>query len=136
MLPRAKPAGAAKAAPVVPFEHHEQVAFVSWFRFQYPKVLIHSTPNGASLSGTKALRAAQMARLKAEGLVPGMPDLHVPEWRLWIEMKRADGGRLSKEQIACIEYLRGIGHVVIVCAGAEAARAEVKRLVASAVVRT
>ena len=118
-----------------PLEHAEQVAFVTWFRFQFPKVLIHSTPNGASLSGTKAQRAAQMARLKAEGLVPGMPDLHVPEWRLWIEMKRTKAGKLSDEQVRCIEYLRSIGHTAWVCAGFEEARAEVRRAVASCVVK-
>lgn len=120
--------------PAVPSEHHEQSMLVAWFRLQFPKLLVHAVPNGAYLAGTKGARAAQMSRLKAEGLVTGMPDLHIPAWGLWIEMKRAKGGRLSDEQARCIEYLRTIGDRVIVCAGADAARAEVRALIAAGVV--
>jgi len=59
-----------------------------------------------------------------EGVVPGVPDLFVPELRLWIEMKKP-GGRLSEAQKSMIEYLEGIGHTVIVAYGARDASMKV-----------
>ena len=103
-------------------EHDEQAAFIKWFRFQFPCVLIHSVPNGAALAGSPRLRAAQMARLKAEGLEPGIPDLHIPSRDLWIEMKRQHGGRLSPEQRHAIHQLESLGDTVIVAKGFEAAK--------------
>lgn len=109
-------------------EHDEQVAFVAWFRLQFPKVLIFAIPNGAYLSGTPGQRAAQMARLKAEGLMPGVPDLHVPEWNLWIEFKRQSGGRVSPVQSDIIATLRDMGRPVIIARGCDDAVAQVKAL--------
>ncbi len=95
-----------------PSEGAEQIGFLQWFEMQFPRVRIFHIPNG----GHRALSVAK--RLKAEGVKPGVPDLHIPEWRLWIEMKRKTGGRLSLEQKDWIEYLDGIGHTVIVGKGA------------------
>lgn len=58
-------------------------------------------------------------KMKAEGVKAGVPDLFVPHWLLWIEMKRTKGGRLSAEQSEWIEYLEGVGYSVIVAYGAE-----------------
>ena len=63
--------------------------------------------------------------MKREGVKAGVPDLFVPEWCLWIEMKRQKGGRLSSDQRAWIEYLAGIGHKVIVGLGATDASRQV-----------
>jgi hypothetical protein len=115
----------------VPLETAEQTAFVNWFRLAHPKVLIHSIPNGAHLSGTRAKRAAQMARLKAEGLVEGIPDLHIPTWNLWVEMKRSRDGRLSEAQERIIADLRALGDTVIIGYGWEDARVEVLAFVAA-----
>jgi len=94
-------------------EHDEQVGFVVWFRSRFPGVLILAVPNGGKRHPGTA------RKLKAEGVVPGVPDLFVPEWSLWVEMKRAKGGRLSPDQRQVIAYLEGIGHSVIVGHGAE-----------------
>jgi hypothetical protein len=102
-----------------PSEHEEQAGFVSWFRARFPGVLIFAIPNGEH----RAISAAK--RLKAEGVVAGVPDLHVPEWRLWIEMKRATGGRLSADQAEIIRHLQDIGYTVIVGHGAREASAKV-----------
>jgi len=100
-------------------EHAEQVGFVHWFRARFPRVLIFAIPNGGK-------RAANTARqLKAEGVVRGVPDLFVPEWRLWVEMKRAKGGSLSPDQRGMIAYLDAIGHHVIVGKGAADASKQV-----------
>lgn len=92
-------------------EHYHQVYFVAWFRQQYPDVLIFAIPNGGGRS------KAEGGRLKAEGVVPGIPDLYVPQWRLWIEMKRPEKGRVSSAQAGIIKYLRTIGHTCVVCFG-------------------
>ena len=95
-----------------PSEHSEQVGFINWFRVQYPNVLIFAIPNGEK----RAITVAK--RLKAEGVVRGIPDLFIPQWNLWVEMKRVSGGRLSPEQKGMIGYLEGIGQKVIVGKGA------------------
>lgn len=97
-------------------EHLEQVEFVAWFRKTYPGVRIFAIPNGGARSG------AQGMALKSEGVVKGVPDLFIPEWNLWIEMKRATGGVLSPEQKDWIAYLESIGHRCIVGRGFEDAK--------------
>ena len=100
------------ASKTSPSEHSEQVGFINWFRVKYPNVLIFAIHNGEK----RAITVAK--RLKAEGVVRGIPDLFIPQWTLWVEMKRISGGRLSPEQKAMIQYLEGIGQKVIVAKGA------------------
>ena len=87
-------------------EHVEQREFVQWVRQMTP-YLIYATPNG----GGKRTKA-DGGRLKAEGVVSGMPDLHIPELRLWIEMKASDGV-VSPVQKAIHERLRAFDAVVV-----------------------
>jgi hypothetical protein len=95
-----------------PSEHSEQVGLINWFRLQYPNVLIFAIPNGEK----RAITVAK--RLKAEGVVRGIPDLFIPQWNLWVEMKRVSGGRLSPDQKSMITYLESIGNTVIIGKGA------------------
>tara|TARA_R110000868_G_scaffold309716_3_gene570971 strand:- start:150 stop:491 length:342 start_codon:yes stop_codon:yes gene_type:complete len=104
----------------LPSEHLEQVRLVSWFRRSYPGVRIFAVPNGGARSGP------QGAKLKAEGVVPGVPDLFVPEWLLWVEMKRAAGGVVSPDQKIWIAYLESIGHRVIVGRGFDDAKRQIE----------
>lgn len=113
--------GAGNAVLTPPSEHYEQATFVAWFRQTYPDVRIFAIPNGGSRSRT------QGARLKLEGVSPGVPDLYIPAWNLWIEMKRASGGRLSAEQKDWIRYLQSVGHCAIVCAGCSDAQEKVRQ---------
>lgn len=94
-------------------EHQEQVIFVQWFKRKYSPVRIFAIPNGGYRSRVTA------ARLKAEGVMRGVPDLYIPEWNLWIEMKRIKGGRLSPEQRDWKRYLEQCGNTVFVALGAE-----------------
>jgi hypothetical protein len=103
-------------------EDQEQMLFVQWFRRQYPTIRIFAIPLGGHR------HPAVAAKLKATGTSAGVPDLHVPEWNLWVEMKRAKGGRLSEVQKDWIEYLESIGHKVIVGHGFEDAMAKVQQL--------
>lgn len=81
---------------------------MSWFRQTYSPVRIFAIPNGEARSRTAG------ARLKVEGVSAGVPDLCVPGWGLWIEMKRADGGIVSAVQADWHAYLESIGHTVII----------------------
>ena len=109
------------ANEAVPSEDHEQMMFVQWFRRNYPGVLIFAIPNGG------ARHPAVAMKLRATGVVKGIPDLFVPAWSLWIEMKRQDGGRVSPEQREVMTYLEGIGHCAIVSKGDEDARKQVQQ---------
>ena len=86
-------------------EHVEQRELVQWVRQMTP-YLIYAIPNGGSRG------RSQGATLKAEGVLAGMPDLHIPELRLWIEMK-ASGGVVSPVQRAIHKQLQRFDSVVV-----------------------
>jgi len=103
----------------IPTEHEEQRELVRWFRQTWPDVRIFAIANGGYRS------AATAGRLKAEGVSSGVPDLFIPAWRLWIEMKRVKGGILSAEQKDWIQYLEGAKYWCIVGKGADDAKAKI-----------
>ena len=107
----------------MPTESAEQIGFLNWWRMQFGSVRIFHIPNG----GHRAISVAR--KMKDEGVCPGVPDLYVPQWRLWIEMKRQKGGRLSPDQKDWIEYLEGVGDTVIVGKGAADASRQVLEFV-------
>ena len=97
-------------------EHDLQVSCVRWFRLEFPEYasLLMAIPNG----GRRDYVAA--AKLKAEGVVPGVPDLFlaVPSggWHgLWVEMKNGKAGEVSPAQREMHEKLRAQGYAVDVC---------------------
>ena len=102
-----------------PSEDHEQMMLVQWFRRTYEGVLIFSVPNGGHR------HPAVAAKMKATGVIKGVPDLFVPAWRLWVEMKRVKGGSLSAEQKDWIQYLESVNYWCIVGKGAEDAKAKI-----------
>ena len=108
-----------KAPDHIPTEHEEQRTFIQWFRRKFPDVRIFAIPNGGARSPSVA------CRLKAEGVSRGVPDLFIPAWRLFIEMKRVKGGVVSEDQYSWKEYLEANGYRVVICAGCEAAQKEV-----------
>lgn len=68
---------------------------------------------------------ATAVALKVEGTVKGIPDLFIPAWKLWVEMKRIKGGVLSPEQKEIIAYLKRVNYCVIVGKGAEDAKTQI-----------
>lgn len=102
-------------------EHEEQREVVSWFRQTYRPHRIFAIPNGGKRDKRTALK------LKVEGVSAGVPDLCIPAFDLWIEMKRTSDGVVGKEQSDWHEYLRSAGKTVIVCYGA----AEAKEMIAN-----
>lgn len=84
---------------------------MSWFRRTFEGVRIFAIPNGGKRG------KAEAGRLKAEGVSPGVPDLYIPEWSVWVEMKRQKGGSVSAEQKDWHQYLRACGDTVLICKG-------------------
>lgn len=103
----------------IPTEHEEQRQVVMWFRQTYRPMRIFAIPNGGLRSKAVA------AKLKVEGVTPGVPDLFIPALKLWVEMKRVKGGRLSPEQKDWINYLASVGYVCFICSGAEDAKIQI-----------
>jgi hypothetical protein len=104
----------------IPTEHEEQRELVRWFRQTWPGVRIFAIPNGGARSKATA------GRLKAEGVSPGVPDLFIPAWGLWLEMKRIKGGSVSAEQKEWMAYLESVGFSCIVGKGAEDAKGKLQ----------
>lgn len=119
--------GKKRMARPVADEHQEQVALCGWWKLYsrgrgVPESLLFAIPNGGRRD------AVTGARLKAEGVRAGIPDLFlaVPRgaWAgLFIEMKRRRGGRASPEQQAMHTCLAASGYRVSVCRGWDEARA-------------
>jgi len=103
-------------------EHIEQREFVSWFRKNYDALLM-AIPNGGKRS------AATATKLQLEGVVAGVPDLFIPEYGLWIEMKRVDGGVVSREQKQVMEELERCGYTCRVAHGDAEAREIVREII-------
>lgn len=107
----------------VPDEHSEQVSLFRWWSLQYRDhpALLFAIPNGG------ARNAVTGARMKAEGVMAGVPDILLAASRqgfhgLWIELKRQKGGKVSEAQEGVIARLRRAGYRVEVCKGWTAAR--------------
>ena len=109
----------------VPLEHDEQRAFVKWFRAQFPTVLIFAVPNAAMRDYKLA------AYLRSEGMFAGIPDLHIPEWRTVIEMKRQKGSTVSAEQYWCEKYYKRIGWDHFFCYGFDDAKQKILGIVSN-----
>ena len=101
---------------------------IDWARWHVrlePRLaLLHAIPNGGLRNKTVA------AKLKAEGVKAGVPDLCLPVplarvhdrvfvHGLYIEMKRIRAAALSAEQDWWLEALRREGFECHVCCGAE-----------------
>lgn len=113
-------------------EHREQKSLFKWASFaahEHPELeLIFAIPNGGDRNKTVA------AKLKAEGVRAGVPDICLPVPRnghhaLYIEMKRpADPvrgirkGAVRSEQRVWIGRLRDAGNHVVVAYGWDAAK--------------
>ena len=109
-----------------PSEAAEQECLFIWANFhvgKYPELtMLHHIPNG----GKRDARTG--ARMKRQGVKPGIPDLCLPVARgehhgLYIELKRqAKGAAPTRNQNSMILKLREQGYYAVVCSGWIAAR--------------
>lgn len=108
-----------------PTESQEQSMLFEWAGYakgKYPDLWgLHHIPNGGYRNGKEAVN------LKRQGVKAGIPDLFLPCARkgfhgLYIELKRAKGGKVSEAQSETIEWLRCQGYAVEVCCGADEAQ--------------
>lgn len=108
-----------KAAASQATEHQEQVALFQWAALSGISELrlMFAIPNGGHR------HVAVAAKLKAEGVKPGIPDIFLPvadDYRghigLWIEMKSAKG-RATPIQKQWHADLQQQGYCVAVCHG-------------------
>ena len=106
-------------------EHNEQVrlfAWAEWERIDRPELgLLFAVPNGGKRD------AVTGARLKAEGVRKGVPDVWLPvargRWHgLVIELKADETGRPTKEQTEWLSRLMEQGYFATVAKGTEAAK--------------
>jgi len=107
--------GAMNACPP---ESEEQKALFNWWkRTPYARhFVMYHIPNGGRRDKITG------ARLKAEGVVAGVPDVFLASPRqgfhgLYIEMKRQHGGTVQATQKELITALRQAGYRVEVCKG-------------------
>lgn len=108
-------------------EATEQERVINYCRYnemRYPELkLIHHIPNGGRRDKKEA------ARLKAQGVKAGVPDLFLPVPRhgyygLYIEMKYG-GNKTTQNQRFWLEELKKQGFKTEVCYGADAAIEEI-----------
>ena len=114
-------------------EHDHQVELIRWCKLsasQYPDLLkIFAVPNGG-------LRNAIVAKkLKAEGVVAGIPDLILPVAKngyhgLFIELK-TEKGKPSPAQKDRIKQLIADGYFAVICYGWAEARVVLKNYLES-----
>ena len=105
---------------LVPTESEEQAALFQWAALMEKhrpelRKLFH-IPNGGHRSKATA------ARLAAEGVRSGVPDICLPVARqgyhgLYIELKRREGGRVEAAQADWIHFLREHGYKAEICKG-------------------
>jgi VRR-NUC domain len=109
-------------------EHAEQAALIRWAEFARARLpelaLLHAIPNGGHR------HKATAARLKAEGVKRGVPDVCLPVARsgahgLYIELK-TERGKPTPEQLGWIRALRRQGYAAEVCRGWESARSMIE----------
>lgn len=111
-------------ASPVPTESVEQQRLFDWAKREsgrWPELeLLYHIPN----EGKRSRKTG--ARLKAEGLRKGVPDICLPVARcgchgLYIELKRTRGGRVTKDQLDWIDDLTKQGYMAAVRLGWEEA---------------
>ena len=96
-----------------PHESWEQQSLVAELERLEPGILMEINP----AAGMK-LSKQMAARVKQLGYQAGTLDIFLPEHRVYIELKRQSGGRLSPEQKKRIPRLEAAGYRVIVAKGA------------------
>ena len=126
-------------SPKVLTEHQEQTALFTWAAEHADKRLemLFAIPNGAGVNHQRGKNGQRFslegAKLKREGMKQGVPDVFLAcpsgQWHgLFLEMKRAKKSlsRVTPEQLQWKAALEAMGYCVVVCYGADAAKAAIE----------
>jgi hypothetical protein len=106
-----------------PHESWEQMSLINELLRRCPDVLIETNPMaGRKLSKQEAVKVKQL------GYQAGTLDIFLPEHRVYVELKRQKGGKLSDEQKRRIPILVDAGYTVIVAKGAVDALDQLNKL--------
>ena len=108
-----------------PTEHQTQAAFHRFMQLKYPHVISFAVPNAAKRGPALA------SRMKAEGMVAGIPDYFIdfatPDFHgLRIEFKRNARAKLTDAQAAMAERYKRAGYRWELCCDFDSAAALVK----------
>jgi hypothetical protein len=99
--------------------YHEQKLTVEWFRQNFAE-LICALPRPHAFSGES------IRRLKALGSLSSLPDLFVPEWRLFLTVQsRYRKSELSTQEQQFIRLLEQSGYICLVACGHADASAKI-----------
>ena len=106
-------------------EQDEQKALFQWAKHYTVRDWMYDIHKGAYLAGDKQKRIRQMARLKSQGLKPGVYDICLPVARggfhgLYIEMK-AGKNKMTEKQTEFGDEVRKNGYATQTCYGSEEA---------------
>lgn len=122
-------------------EHEEQVSLFNWANGCaaygiYPELsLLFAIPNGQvalKMVKSSTIRFKFIGYMNNEGRKKGVPDMFLAVARggyhgLFIELKRADGGVVSKEQREWINKLKNEGYLAVVCHGCQEAQETIEK---------
>lgn len=106
-----------------PHESWEQQSLVAELERLEPGILMEINP-AAGMKLDKRMAAA----VKTLGYQAGTLDIFLPEYHIYIELKRQKGGSLSPEQKTRIPRLEAAGYRVIVARGAVDAIDQLRKL--------
>lgn len=102
-------------------ERIEQITLINQIRRLYPGLMVFSIPNGVNCT------ARERSKLISEGMLAGAADLFIPKLKLFIELKRVDGGVQSPAQLKFNSYINTETDLeCIFCNGYETALAAIK----------
>ena len=130
--PRPSRARPSRARAPQQSEEFIQQAVIRWFERNYPEdaIALHHSPNG----GARSLKTG--VKMKLAGTRRGFPDLLFPQRRgefagLALELK-AEGGRISPEQLGWLDFFAREGWHACVAVGRDAALDTLKAYMALA----
>jgi len=103
----------------MPTEAEEQILLATWLGKM--GIRFYAIPNGGKRDYLEA------AKLKRCGTSAGVPDICIPlpsgpYHGLYIELKRASGGKASNHQIDWLNYLRNNNYYAEICHGFDEAK--------------
>lgn len=114
-----------KAKALVPSEQQDHLALVKWAKYNPKlKTLIHiaNEYDGGKIGGY---------RRKLMGVKAGVSDFFLPlplggYHGMWLELKRVEGGKVSREQQDWLNLMQELGYFVTVCYGFEDAVSKIR----------